>query len=134
MSATGTTIQERLEKFVEDTVTLDVVTFTGIVKFDSSKHLVAPQGAGGKPSGINFDKIFDDVVAQLAIANQTELQMLAYTRAQWDRDSVTFVSKDPNPGDLKLIEAHQKAVESAQKSRMEAVKMVADFIGGIVLK
>ena len=129
---TRNTLKDRFEKFIEDTATLDVVTFTGTITFNPATHVTAK--ADKKPGSFNFDTLFDDVVQQLKLAEKSQLQILAFTRAQWDMDSVNFVSKDASTADQKLIDAHQKAVESAQKSRFEAVKLVADFVGSVTLK
>lgn len=134
-SATAATLGARIEKFVEDTVTLDVITFTGQVVL-TPVFAVPPGAAVGEakatPAKFNFDELFKKVVEQMTIGDTTKLELVAYTHAEWDMDSVNFVRKDPSLTEVKLIEAHQAAVAAAQKSRFEAVKLVADLIGAAV--
>jgi hypothetical protein len=140
MPNTAQTFATRLESFVDDVASLDVITFTGIITL-TANHVAPAQGpvagangAAGTPSEpkkFNFDILFDQVVQQMVPNPQNELKLVAYTRAQWDMDSVNFVTKEPGVAEQKLIDAHQNAVEAAQKSRFEAVKLVAELIGAV---
>jgi hypothetical protein len=116
------TLESRIKKFVNDVVTLDVLTLTGDIT------LVADQFDSTKKT-FDWDTLFTNIAAKMKVADASKLDVVAYTHAEWDMDSVNFVRKELSVGDKTLIESHHAAVEAAQKSRFEAVRIVAGLLG-----
>ena len=126
-------ISERIGKFVEDVASLDVLTLTGKSELSANPARVdPPQGGQGKKLGFSWDGLFEKVVAGMDPASANKLSVLAYTHAEFDSDAVIFVQEGLSPENRELLAAHHAAVEAAQKSRIEAVRVVTDLLGGVV--
>ena len=126
-------ISERIGRFVEDVASLDVITLTGKIELVANPAKIdPPQGAQGKKLSFSWDGLFDKVVAGLDPANANKLTVLAYTHAEFDSDAVIFVQEGLSPENRELLSTHHAAVEAAQKSRIEAVRVVTDLLGGLV--
>jgi hypothetical protein len=122
MSAdTKKTLTSKISDFVNDVATLDVLTLTGDIAFVANEY-------DKTEKSFKWDAIFEQMAAQMQPAAANKLEVVAYTHAEWDLDSVNFVRKDPSESDKILIEAHNQAVSAAQKSRFEAVKLVAEIV------
>ena len=115
------TLKDRIASFVNDVTTLDVLTLSGNIE------LVAEQYSAAEKK-FDWDTLFTNVVAKMKATDESKLTVVAYTHAEWDMDSVNFVRQELTEGDKQLVEAHQAAVEAAQKSRFEAVKIVAGLL------
>lgn len=134
--ADSTKLTDRIGQFLKDTVTLDVITLTGTIELDASvtdkpKAADGDKGAAtadAKEESLNWDKLFAKVTEQMKPAAKNQLEVLAYTHAEWDCDSVNFVAKE---ADSKLIESHHKAVESAHKSRYAALEFIGKALSNI---
>lgn len=116
------TLKNRIKEFVRDTVTLDVLTLTGDIS------LIADQYDSAKKE-FDWDKVFATAAAKMKVAGESKIEIVAYTHAEWDLDTVNFVRKELSEGDKDLLAAHNAAVESAQRSRFEAVKVVSGLLG-----
>ncbi len=120
---------ERLQKFLEDVATLDVLTLSGTIALenaDSNKNDKKPEDV------INWDSLFKKVTDGMKPDAANKLEVVAYTHAEWDCDSVNFVKNDASPAVQALVENHRQAVEAAHRSRYEALKFIGNVIGGLV--
>lgn len=118
------TLLARINSFVEDVATLDVLTVTG------SLELIDVAGAyDAAAGGFRWDTLMENVTKGMKPSDANKLEVVAYTHAEWDFDSVNFVKKELSAGDQTLVTAHHAAVEAAQKSRFEAVRIVAGLVG-----
>jgi hypothetical protein len=116
------TLKSRIRNFVNDVATLDVITLTGDITLVANQYDPVAKK-------FNWDDLFSSIAAKMKAADASKLEIVAYTHAEWDLDSVNFVRKDLSDGDKDLLAAHNAAVEAAQKSRFEAVKVVAGLLG-----
>lgn len=123
MSDSATTLGTKIQEFVTDVTTLDVLTLTGDIT------LVTDSAYDEAAKKFNWDTMFKGIAEKLKTAAASELEVVAYTHAEWDLDSVNFVKRDLNAAQSNLVAAHNAAVESAQKSRFEAVKIIAGLVG-----
>lgn len=115
-------IQTSIAQFFEDVTTLDVLTLTGNIS------LVGDDGAMINDDGVfSWDDMFKNIAAKLK-AKDVNVSVVAYTHAEWDLDSVNFVTNS-DEATQPLIEAHNAAVKAAQQSRFEAVKSLGNLIG-----
>lgn len=114
------TLKDRIIDFVNDTVTLDVLTLTGTIELKPEKKT-----ADGKDTyEFNWDDIFKNIAAKLS-ETTAEVEVVAYTHAEWDQDSVNYLAKS---ADAKLEEAHGKTVGAAHEARMNALKAAAEAV------
>ncbi len=110
--------------FIQDLVTLDVVTVTGSLKVqieDREERVTEDdeQIDGQTLSVINFDELFKRING--TTNTQGDLSIVAATRINLDRDTYNFVANDLGEGGKDLIELHFKSVDMAAKSRSEIV-------------
>lgn len=116
-----TSLKSKIAEFINDTVTLDVITLSGSIKLVTD----AEENAKGDKDIFKWDDIFEKVAKELKAENSTEVSVVAYTHAEWDQDSVNYVAKD---ADVKLVEAHGKTVAAAHEARMNAVKSAVEVV------
>lgn len=127
------TISDKIKKFVEDAASLDVLTLTGRIEFSTAPVQTEPESANqSKKLNFKWDGLFDRVIAGMAPNAEAanKLTVIAYTHAEFDFDSVCFVQEGLSTENKQLLAAHHAAVEAAQKSRFEAVRIVTDLLGG----
>ena len=112
------TLFDKIKSFLDDVTTLDVLMLSGTVT-------LKPADGGGGAGKFKWDELLKNVAEQLKVADGTELTVAAYTHAEWDHDSVNFFAKDLPDAARDL---HLKNVETAHKSRMEALSFIGDLI------
>lgn len=118
-----TTLLGHIATFVRDVTALDVVTLTGNLKlvdpgtvYDSTKR------------DFDWNEFFKKVTEGMKPSQTNELEIVAYTHADLDLDTAMFVKRTLSDTDKALLAAHNTAVESAQKSRFEAVRIVGGLM------
>ena len=118
-------LKDKIVHFINDTVTLDVLTLTGTIQLVVEKE-VDDDGNAKNALEFKWDDMFQDIAAKLQ-ANQANsgVSIVAYTHAEWDQDSVNFVATD---ADVKLVEAHGKTVGAAHEARMNALKSAVEAV------
>ncbi|EDY85285.1 hypothetical protein VDG1235_4920 [Verrucomicrobiia bacterium DG1235] len=127
-----TTLKKRIGTFLKDTVTLDVITLTGSIELDASVTTVpAPAANQQDEASLNWDELFAKVTQGMQPNADNKLEVLAYTHGEWDCDSVNYIKSSPSDMELKIIESHHKAVESAHKSRYAALEFIGKALGSI---
>ncbi len=126
MDAAGAkkSLKSKISDFINDTVTLDVMTLSGSI--DLVKDAPDVPAARKEKDIFNWDAMFENVAKELKAGNDTKVKIVAYTHAEWDQDSVNYVAQN---ADVKLVEAHGKTVAAAHEARMNAVKAAVDTIG-----
>ena len=119
-----TALKKKVADFVEDTVTLDVLTTTGTIDLVLPKDKKNPKTDG---KAFDWDAIFERVAAELKPdGDATKVSIVAYTHAEWDQDSVNFVASNADPD---LVDAHGKTVAASHEARMKGLKATADAVG-----
>lgn len=113
-------LKQRIVDFINDTVTLDVITLSGSIELVTAKD-----AASGDKEIFNWDNIFKKVQTGMQSTADNTVSIVAYTHAEWDQDSVNYVAKD---ADVKLVEAHGKTVAAAHESRLNALKSVVEAV------
>lgn len=121
------TIQTRISDFLNDTITLDVMTLTGEIKLTADELKPNPNNA--QVQEFQWDDIFSKVASQMTqLTADSAIQIAAYTHAEWDQDSVNFVATGADP---KLVEAHGEMVSAAHEARMNGLKSIADAVKSV---
>jgi hypothetical protein len=109
---------EAIKDGIADSATLDVVTTSGTIKLD-------PQTGDGER---DFEELFNQIAGKVKAAD-SDIKLIAYTHAEWDCDTVNFVTEEPSEAELKLIQSHNAVVDAAHEKRRAAVQMLAEMIG-----
>lgn len=121
------TIKKRISDFLNDTITLDVMTLTG--KIELTQADLGNSAENDSVKEFNWDTIFSNVAEQMTeITPDSAIQIAAYTHAEWDQDSVNFVATGADP---KLVEAHGEMVSAAHEARMNGLKSIADAVKSV---
>jgi len=121
MAVDTSTLVSKIKDFVTDAFTLDVLTLTGDIKLIADNFNQAEQN-------FSWDAVLENVAKQMKPVTGSQLEIVAFTHVEWDKDSVNFVRKDLTDEQKTLVAFHNSAVEAAQKSRLEAVKLVGDLL------
>jgi hypothetical protein len=116
----------RVTKFLNDVATLDVVTLTGTVSLEGVQ-----KGADKEQDPLNWDKLFENITAGMKANGANKLEVVAYTHASWDCDSVNYIKSGLTDAEVKLVENHNKAVEAAHRSRYEALQFIGKALGSL---
>ncbi|TAJ12070.1 hypothetical protein DMA11_14390 [Marinilabiliaceae bacterium JC017] len=103
---------------IEDAASLEVTTFTGDYSYKSHQVI---------NNGVNKVAI-NDVLKLLAVENQTDLKLVAYTNVKIDSDVSTIVKSNLSAGDAELLKLHQEMIKSSKESRQAIIDMVKDLI------
>ncbi|MCU0781542.1 MAG: hypothetical protein MUF04_10645 [Akkermansiaceae bacterium] len=103
---------DKLKDISVDLATVDVTTFRGDITAEAS--------ASGKFDPAEF---FNKLRGE--ISGSSTLTLVAHTHVEFDLDCVMIVKPD---ADLKLLEAHSKAVQAAVDARLGVVRIVGDFL------
>lgn len=105
---------------IEDAASLEVTTFTGDFSFKTRQVV---QG--------DVDKFeINNVLKGMAVQNQTDIKLVAYTNVKIDADVSTIVKSDLSESDANLLELHAEMMESSKSSRKAVIDMVANMIKG----
>lgn len=115
-----TTLGERLKQFLDDVTSLEVLTLTGDIKLTGA-------GAGGGQS-VKLDNLMTAVAQGMTPGANNTIKIVAYTKAQFDCDSINYMIEGATPEQQALIESHRKTVEAAHRSRFEALKFIGDAV------
>lgn len=113
-------LKEKIGKAIEDAASLEVTTFTGDFTFKTKQVVQA-----------DVDKFeINNVLKGMAVQNQTDLRLIAYTNVKIDADVSTIVKSDLSPGDEELLKLHKEMMQSSKDSRQAVISMVTGMIKG----
>lgn len=118
------TLADRMKKFLDDVVSLDVVTLSGDITLKNADT----RPATNQEEALNWSEIFKKITSGMVATDDSKLEVVAYTRAEWDCDSINYVKKGASDAELRLIENHQRAVEAAHRSRYEALQFISKAV------
>jgi len=107
-------IWQKIEEKGHDLMTIDVTTFSApsvTLEFESGKEF-------------KLEKMFDQIQAKMK--QGSSLTLVAHTHIDFDLDAVMIAKEDPPAG---LMEAHNKAVQTAVEARQSFVKALKDMFG-----
>ncbi len=118
----STTIKEKITAFATDLATLDVLTLTGSITLTP-----APTSDGAGTKELKWDEFFKTVAGKInAVGDNDKLEIVAYTHAEIDADSVNYYRSTENDP---LLQLHQETVQSATQARMDALAAFAKVLG-----
>ncbi len=105
---------------IEDAASLEVTTYTGDFTF-KTRQIVQ--------SGVDkFD--INNVLKGMAIQNQTNIKLIAYTNVKIDSDVSTIVKSNLSESDAALLKLHTAMMESSKESRQAIISLVTNLIKG----
>ena len=105
---------------IEDVASLEVTTFTGDFSFKTNQVV---------QSDVNKFRI-NNVLKGMAVQNQTDIKLIAYTNIKIDSDVSTIVKRDLSDSDADLLKLHNQMMESSKESRKAVIEMVSNMIKG----
>mmetsp|Transcript_2422 Transcript_2422/g.3557 ORF Transcript_2422/g.3557 Transcript_2422/m.3557 type:complete len:119 (-) Transcript_2422:516-872(-) len=111
-------ITTKAENFIDDITTLEVTTLTGNL---STKVIVDPNN-GNK---IDFQKILDTLAP--ADGTESEINVVAATKIDFDNDVVQYVQKGAKPD---LVRLHDNAIKNSQEARSAFLNAMLSFKPG----
>lgn len=104
--------------FLNDLVTLDVVTVTGDVSILSKKTVKGAKGEGEK-FVLDFKTLFGREGGKATINGN--LRVIAATHVEVDKDTLTFIASDLTESERELLDMHLKTVTAASEARANIV-------------
>jgi hypothetical protein len=115
-----TNLKNTIAKAIEDAASLEVTTFTGDFTFKTRQVIQA-----------DVDKFeINSVLKGMAVQNQTNLKLVAYTNVKIDADVSTIVKSDLSEGDADLLKLHMEMMQSSKDARQAVIGMVTGMIKG----
>jgi hypothetical protein len=113
-------LMSKIGDVIENLASLEVTTFTGDFSF-KTKQIVQ--------SDVNKFRI-NSVLKGMAVQNQTDIKLIAYTNVKIDSDVSTIVKSDLSDSDTELLKLHNQMMESSKESRKAVIEMVSNMIRG----
>jgi hypothetical protein len=113
-------LMSKIGDAIDDIASLEVTTFTGDFSFNTRQVVQAD---------VNKFKI-NNVLKGMAVQNQTDIRLVAYTNIKIDADVSTIVKSDLSESDTELLKLHQQMMESSKESRKAVIEMVTNMIKG----
>ncbi|HFA47797.1 MAG TPA: hypothetical protein ENJ95_02120 [Bacteroidetes bacterium] len=108
----------KLENFVNDITTLEVVTLSGNITVKDLKLT----GAGG----INFQKVLESIKGKAT--DSSAISVVAATKIDLDKDIQQFVKSGMTPEDKELFHMHLQAMQQAQVARKATFEMLINIV------
>jgi hypothetical protein len=113
-------LMKKIGEVIEDVASLEVTTFTGDFSFKTNQVV---------QSDVNKFRI-NNVLKGMAVQNQTDIKLIAYTNIKIDSDVSTIVKSDLSDSDAELLKLHNQMMESSKESRKAVIEMVSNMIKG----
>ena len=113
-------LMKKIGDVIEDVASLEVTTFTGDFSFKTNQVV---------QSDVNKFRI-NNVLKGMAVQNQTDIKLIAYTNIKIDSDVSTIVKSDLSDSDAELLKLHNQMMESSKESRKAVIEMVSNMIKG----
>lgn len=113
-------LMKKIGDVIEDVASLEVTTFTGDFSFKTNQVV---------QSDVNKFRI-NNVLKGMAVQNQTDIKLIAYTNIKIDSDVSTIVKSDLSDSDEELLKLHNQMMESSKESRKAVIEMVSNMIKG----
>jgi len=105
---------------IEDAASLEVTTYTGDFTFKTRQIVKA---------GVDkFD--INEVLKSMAIQNQTNIRLIAYSNVKIDSDVSTIVKSDLSESDAELLKLHTAMMQASKESRQAVISLVTNLIKG----
>lgn len=122
---------EGLKDVAGDLTTLEVITTSGEFNLLVDK---TPPKQGDKDQTTKYNLKNSDAVLDL-IANakpgeENKVYLVAYTRIDFDHDTVNFVNANPTEEDKRLYTLHVESIKAAQEARAAFINMLAGIFKG----
>ncbi|MFN8397051.1 MAG: hypothetical protein U0176_20675 [Bacteroidia bacterium] len=112
-----------LKKVAGDLTTLEVVTVSGEMKMAVTNPSTDAKDKE-KWNLKNSDAILNIIANPPANASGS-LYLVAYTRIDFDHDTVNFVNANPTEEDKRLYTLHVESIKAAQEARAAFINMLA---------
>lgn len=114
--------ETKLQKAINDLVSLDVVTFSGNLVVDVKAISKEENGT------ISFQDVMKNIRGK-ADDNTSEFTAIAATHIALDKDTVQFVKQGLNVDEERLFHLHLEAVETAVAARAAMVESLMKIAG-----
>jgi len=109
--------------FIQDLVTLDVITVTGDLKIKKDVIDGTPDDAADANSRvIDFNTLFSRDSGKLVI--DADMDVVAATHIEIDRDTFTYVKQVLSENDKELLKMHMESVNAASAARAEIIARI----------
>lgn len=118
-------IWDTLKDVAGDLSTLEVLTLSG----EMNLLLDSKDKPGGSPEAKSFNLKNRDAILDM-IANPTDqtkgkFYVVAYSRIDFDHDTVNFAMQNPTEEDKRLYQLHVDSIKAAQDARAAFINMLA---------
>lgn len=120
---------KRLNNFVDDISTMEVVTLTGNLTLDNlrlEEEVDDGNGNRKKRKRISFSKVLDSLAG--GTSADSSITVVAATIVSLDKDIQQFVKSELSPQDESMMDMHLSAIEMAQEARKATFKMLLSLI------
>jgi hypothetical protein len=111
----------KLESFIEDIATLEVVTLSGELTVKDLK-------IGANDKGIKFQKVLDQLKGTATQASK--ISVVAATKIELDKDVQQFVKGNMTAEEAGLFNMHMNSIQYALTARKAAFDMLLSVIDG----
>ena len=108
----------KLESFVDDIATLEVVTLSGELTVKDLKL--------GNASGIKFQNVFDKIKG--TATQSSNVSVVAATRIELDKDVQQFVKGSMTAEEQGLFNMHMNSIQYALTARKAAFEMLLSIV------
>jgi hypothetical protein len=105
--------------FINDLITLDVVTVTGDMEVITKKKVKGANKAKNANFVLDFETLFGREDGKATINGN--LRVIAATHVEVDKDTLTFVASDLTESERELLDMHLKTVTAASEARANIV-------------
>ncbi|MCT4588123.1 MAG: hypothetical protein N4A71_09905 [Carboxylicivirga sp.] len=110
-------IKDKISAKIEDAASLEVTTLTGDFRYTVSDFVA------GDKNKFEIEKVLE----RLALKTDIELNLVAYTKVNFDGDANNIVKSNLNTQDQELLRYHRDMIESSTKSRQAFIKMITEL-------
>lgn len=110
-------IVNRIGRWTEDVVSLDVVTLTGSISISTATG----------DDGINLAKLYEEIGNKAKV--EGNLEVVAFTHIDLDKDAINYVKSGLSEAEQPMIEAHNAMVDTAQKARQAFLMLAKELVG-----
>lgn len=118
-------IFESIKDVVADITTLEVTTLTGDISLILDKN---GDGANATYNFKNKDALMNLIGESAQPDSKSTIEIIAYSRVDFDQDVVNFVKKDLTEDERKLYQLHLDSIKASQEARAGFLKFLEGFV------
>ena len=110
--------ETKLEKFIDDITTLEVVTMSGDLTIKDLKL--------GNSKNIPFQKIFDTIKGKAS--TDSSIDIVAATKIDLDKDVQQFIKGNMSEEEKQLYQLHARTIDQAQQARKATFDVLLNLV------